>query len=60
MEGISEGGDNLNLHKRNYNYTYWLKKAKEWGIPTEGREEEARKEAEARYRREYRRRGAGG
>ena len=44
----------MNLHKRNYNFVYWLKKAKEWGMPTEGRELEARKEAEARWRREYR------
>ena len=45
----------MNLLKRHYNHTYWLKKAKEYGIPTEGREEQARKEAEARWRREYRR-----
>ena len=50
----------MNLLKRHYNHTYWLKKAKEYGIPTEGREEQARKEAEARWRREYRRKeGAG-
>ena len=36
----------MNLLKRHYNYTYWLKKAKEYGIPTEGREEQARKVSE--------------
>ena len=39
------------LAKRNY----WLKKAAEYGISTEGREEQAARDAEARYRREYRR-----
>lgn len=42
--------------KRQYQRDYWLKKAWLMEIPTEGREIQAANEAEARYRREYRKR----
>lgn len=44
--------------KKRHQHDYWLRKAIEWGIPTEGREEQASKDAEARYRKEYRHRKA--
>lgn len=40
--------------KRNYQQDYWLRKAEGWGIPVQGREKQAAREAESRYRREYR------
>jgi len=42
------------LMKKHYQREYWLKKAKAYGIPTEGREVEAAREAERMYRKEYR------
>lgn len=45
--------------KRNLQKSYWVRKAAQYGIPTEGREEQAAMEAEARYRREYRRSSIG-
>lgn len=44
----------MNLCKKLYQKKYWLNKAIQYGIPTEGRELEAAKEAEAQYRKEYR------
>jgi len=44
------------LWKRNHQHKYWLRKAIKYGISTEGREEQAARDAEARYRKEYRRR----
>ena len=41
--------------KRQYQREYWLRKAVEYGIETNGREAQAAKDAEARYRKEYRR-----
>lgn len=40
--------------KRQYQKDYWLKKAWLYQIPTEGREDESAREAERRYRKEYR------
>jgi hypothetical protein len=42
------------IFKKNLQRAYWLRKAIAWGIETEGREEQAARDAEARYRREYR------
>jgi len=42
------------IFKKNLQQAYWLRKAIEWGISTEGREEQAVRDAEALYRREYR------
>lgn len=49
----------MNCFKRRYQKAYWLRKAAEYGIPTAGREEQAARDAEAKYRREYRRRKVG-
>lgn len=48
----------MNLLKRHYNHTYWLRKAMQYGIEIDGREKQAAKDAEAAYRKEYRRRKA--
>lgn len=48
--------DLQSLMKKNYQRQYWLKKAKAYGIITIGREDEAAREAEARYRKGYRER----
>jgi hypothetical protein len=40
--------------KKYYQQQYWLRKAIKYDIPTEGREDQAALEAEARYRKEYR------
>lgn len=42
--------------KRQYQRRYWLKKAWVLGILTTGREDDAAKEAEKLYRRDYRKR----
>lgn len=42
--------------KKHYQKQYWLNKAVKYGIEIKGREEQAAKDAEARYRKEYRRR----
>lgn len=44
------------LIRRNYQKTYWLKKAKKYGITIDGKEDEAAREAEAKYKKEYRKR----
>jgi hypothetical protein len=44
--------------KKYYQQQYWLRKAVKYGIQTEGRENQAAREAEARYRKEYRHRKA--
>jgi len=46
------------IFKKNLQQAYWLRKAIAWGIPTEGREQQASRDAEALYRKEYRRRKA--
>ena len=48
------------IYKQKYQKKYWLKKAIEYGIETEGREEQAARDAEALYRREYRNRNKTG
>jgi len=48
------------IYKQTYQKKYWLKKAIQYGIETEGREEQAARDAEARYRREYRNRNKTG
>lgn len=42
----------MNSVKQAYQEKYWLRKANQYGIPTIGREKQAAKDAEARYRRE--------
>ncbi len=44
------------IFKKNLQQAYWLRKAIERGMPTEGREIQAARDAEARYRKEYRNR----
>jgi hypothetical protein len=39
--------------KRKHNRQFWLKKAADYGIPTEGREDEAIKEARKIYTDDY-------
>lgn len=48
----------MNICKKNYQQQYWLRKAIEYGIYIDGREKQAAKDAEAAYRKEYRRRKA--
>ena len=48
----------MNVFKKTYQQGYWLRKAIQYGIPIDGREDQAAREAEARYRREYRQRKA--